>query len=43
MGEVTELVLDGVLCHRCGSFVSEIVVGHPRLCEDCDDTESDID
>lgn len=43
MGEIAELVLDGILCSQCGSFVDENVVGHPRLCEDCWDNEDDFE
>jgi hypothetical protein len=35
MGEVTELMLDGILCDQCGGFVSEIGVGYPRTCSAC--------
>lgn len=34
MGEIAELMLEGVLCENCGSFVGD-PVGYPRKCEDC--------
>ena len=43
MGEIAELVLEGILCSQCGSFIDEIEVGYPRLCEDCDDEEDDFE
>lgn len=37
MGEITELILDGILCERCGGLVGSEphAVGYPRLCEFC--------
>ena len=35
MGEVADLMLLGVLCIRCGSFVTDAPPGHPQFCEDC--------
>ena len=43
MGEIAVLVLEGILCHQCGSFVDEEYFGCPRLCEDCDDSGSDTE
>ncbi len=45
MGEITDLMLEGVLCEECGAFIddnpeSEIVsepVGYPRQCDYCKD------
>lgn len=34
MGEITELMLEGVLCEICGGFVGD-PVGFPRQCEEC--------
>lgn len=36
MGEVIELVFEGVLCKECGCLVDTTAVGYPRTCEDCD-------
>jgi DNA-directed RNA polymerase subunit N (RpoN/RPB10) len=35
MGEIAELVLEGVLCHVCGSFIDEAYKGYPRACNEC--------
>lgn len=43
MGEITEMILEGILCMRCGCFVSYVELGHPVLCEDCNDEEDDIE
>lgn len=40
MGEITEMVLEGLLCCRCGSFIDENTGGYPRKCKDCKE-ESD--
>lgn len=36
MGVIAELMLLGVLCEFCGSYIGA-PVGHPRYCEDCND------
>lgn len=43
MGEITELILQGVLCSKCGSVVSLVEVGFPQTCEYCSDDENDIE
>lgn len=37
MVEITEKILDGILCERCGGLVGSEphAVGYPRLCEFC--------
>lgn len=35
MGEVADLVLGGILCQTCGTFISPVDVGFPRDCIDC--------
>jgi hypothetical protein len=35
MGEITEMVLEGILCDQCGVLVDGEVSGYPRRCEDC--------
>lgn len=44
MGEITEMVLEGVLCEGCGSLMEDMIPrgnkkveapGYPRRCEDC--------
>lgn len=43
MGEVASLVLDGILCQVCGTFISNEIVDYPRSCEDCsEDNEEDL-
>lgn len=42
MGEITLLILEGILCQECGAFVDEQYIGSPRSCEDCNDSESDL-
>jgi hypothetical protein len=43
MGEVTEMILDGLLCERCGTVVDGQEAGFPRLCEDCEKEPDDED
>lgn len=35
MGEIAEMMLDGTLCERCGSFIDGDSPGFPRLCSSC--------
>ena len=35
MGDIAEMMLEGILCEQCGCFIDFDYVGHPRLCEDC--------
>lgn len=35
MGNVVDLVLDGILCEACGAFVDGNASGYPRKCIDC--------
>ncbi len=39
MGETTEMILDGLLCQACGSFIDGEEPGYPRNCEDCEDED----
>jgi len=41
MGDVAEMILDGVLCECCGMFIGE-GVGHPRDCKDCRRAQGEI-
>ena len=34
MGDVAEMIIEGILCEECGSYIGE-AVGYPRKCEDC--------
>ena len=36
MGEITEMILAGVLCEQCGVYIDEKASGYPRSCEDCE-------
>ena len=35
MGEVVDLILDGILCEACGCFIYGNASGCPRKCIDC--------
>lgn len=37
MGEIVEMILEGILCEKCGGIVGDFPerVGYPRLCELC--------
>ncbi|MFT8928500.1 MAG: hypothetical protein ABF969_04100 [Sporolactobacillus sp.] len=35
MGEIADMMLDGVLCEQCGCLIGGEETGYPRLCEDC--------
>lgn len=37
MGEITEMILEGILCESCGTLVDGDIAGYPRSCEDCED------
>jgi len=36
MGEFSELILEGVMCELCGTFITEDGPGHPQLCATCE-------
>lgn len=36
MGEVSEMMLEGILCCDCGTFISEEACGYPVKCSDCE-------
>lgn len=40
MGEITDMVLDGLLCEQCGVFIDGNASGYPRTCNDCDNNSS---
>ena len=36
MGEIAEMMLEGVMCHWCGEFIDDGEdCGYPRLCAGC--------
>lgn len=37
MGEITEMVLEGILCDSCGGMVDGNASGHPRQCAYCEE------
>jgi hypothetical protein len=37
MGNVAEMVIEGILCSSCGSIIDGYASGYPRSCEDCND------
>ncbi len=37
MGEISEMVIEGILCSLCGCFMNTVPPGHPVLCKDCQD------
>lgn len=40
MGEIAEMMRDGTLCERCGTFIGD-PVNYPRLCEACEDEDEE--
>ena len=34
MGDVTEMILDGILCDSCGGYTGK-ACGHPTKCSSC--------
>lgn len=36
---MTELMLEGVVCQRCGSYIDGEAPGYPRACDGCADDE----
>lgn len=37
MGEVTDMILDGILCEECGEYIDDDETGYPRKCAACED------
>ena len=37
MGDIAEMILDGILCEQCGVFIDFEITGYPRLCNDCEE------
>lgn len=35
MGEITEMILEGILCEVCGVWIESKPEGFPRSCSDC--------
>lgn len=41
MGEIADMVLDGILCEQCGEYIDDPGPGYPRLCAGCQLTEEE--
>lgn len=39
MGEIAEMIIDGILCEQCGMLVDGEETGYPRLCGFCSGEE----
>lgn len=35
MGEIAEAMLNGLLCEQCGALIDGEEPGYPRICSDC--------
>ena len=35
MGDVADMILEGILCEFCGELIDETATGAPRSCDDC--------
>ena len=35
MGEISDMILDGQLCERCGRYLRGDPPGYPRRCKEC--------
>ena len=35
MGEISEMIQEGILCSECGGYVDDNESGHPRKCNLC--------
>lgn len=40
MGEIADMVLDGMLCESCGGYIDDAYEGIPRKCGDCASAQS---
>lgn len=41
MGDIADMMMEGILCHGCGGLMDDVtedspIAGYPRLCEDCE-------
>lgn len=39
MGEIVEMMINGLLCEQCGGFIDGEEPGYPRVCEDCEEED----
>lgn len=35
MGDIAEMIINGILCEQCGVFIDFEEIGYPRLCNSC--------
>ena len=35
MGDIADMMIDGILCEGCGVWIDDEDAGYPRLCESC--------
>lgn len=35
MGDIADMMIDGILCEQCGVYIDDDPPGHPRLCPSC--------
>jgi len=35
MGEIADMILEGMLCEECGTFIDDECPDHPRKCAEC--------
>lgn len=35
MGDIADMMLDGILCEGCGVYLDGIAPGYPRYCHSC--------
>jgi predicted Zn-ribbon and HTH transcriptional regulator len=35
MGDVTDSIMEGILCEECGVYIDDNPQGFPRRCNDC--------
>ena len=41
MGEIVEMIIEGLLCEQCGAYIDGEESGYPRKCEDCEKLKED--
>uniref|UniRef100_A0A6M3K994 Uncharacterized protein n=1 Tax=viral metagenome TaxID=1070528 RepID=A0A6M3K994_9ZZZZ len=39
MGDIADMMLEGILCETCGEFLDDGAPGHPRRCPACREYE----
>jgi predicted Zn-ribbon and HTH transcriptional regulator len=40
MGEVVEMILEGILCEQCGQYIGRSI-GYPQKCNDCKEDDDE--